>query len=420
MRILLVHCAYLERGGEDSVFEAERELLRAQGHEVVEHRVTNERVREMGRLKLAARAMFGVGARRSLARIVRDNGIEVAHFHNTQPLVSPAAFAVARRAGAAVVHSLHNYRLACPSATLFRDGGVCTECVGRRFALPAIRHACYRGSRAASAVVATTTAVHRVLGTWRNDVDAYIALTGFQRDLLVRAGLPRERVALVPNFLARDPGAAVGGARSSVLFVGRLAEEKGVRVLLAAARQLPAGLCVRFVGTGPLGGEVASAAATDPRVVAVGVKNPAGVLEEMRRAAVLVVPSLWFEGMPMTVVEAFASGLPVIASRIGGLESLVTPGRDGALATPNDAAELARVITTTVSDRRRLLELSSGARETFARRFTAAAHHEALRCVYAAAIASRRDGSPLGLPPHLLEDASVAPAPRVDAPSTSR
>lgn len=392
MRILLVHNAYLERGGEDAVFEAERDLLCDRGHDVVEYRVTNEQVHDMGKVALAARAVFGLGIRREMARIVRNHGIEVAHFHNTQPMISPSAFGIVRRAGAAVVHSLHNYRLACPAATMFRDGKVCTECVGLSFAKPAIRHGCYRGSRVASAVVATTTALHRALGTWRTDVDAYIALTAFQRDLLVRSGLPRERVAVIPNFLARDPGSATGGGRRGVLFVGRLTEEKGLRVLLSAVSSLPAGMSVRIVGIGPLGGEVARLAAADPRVVAVGLRSSEDVLEEMRRAAVLVVPSLWYEGMPMSVVEAFASGLPVIASRLGGLASLVDQGHNGALVAPNDAHELAQAITAIASDRRRVNELSTGARATFLARYTADAHHDALLSLYAAALLARHSG----------------------------
>jgi glycosyltransferase involved in cell wall biosynthesis len=417
VRILLVHNRYLQRGGEDAVFEAECDLLRAAGHEVFEHVLSNADTVQMNRAQLAVTAIWSSRSRRTIAQLVRDRSIEVAHFHNVQPLVSPAAFGAARRAGAAVVATLHNYRLVCPSATLFRDGQVCTECVGRKLALPAIRHRCYRSSRASSAVVAATNAVHRTLGTWRRDVDAFLALTEFQRGLLSGV-IPVAKTAIVPNFLVKSPWANLEGTRSGVLFVGRLSEEKGVRTLLAALRVLPAHVKLRVVGTGPLANEVASAAAGDPRLVAVGSRSAAQVLDEMRKAAVLVVPSLWFEGMPMTIVEAFGCGLPVVASDLGGLPSIVDHGVNGELFRPGDPGALAAAITRSVTDRRVVAARSRAARVTFESRFTAEAHYRALYAVYSAAIRSRRDGSPLDLPSHLAMPA-VAPSAAVEELSGS-
>lgn len=389
MRILLVHNAYLQRGGEDAVYEAERDLLRQNGHEVHEYRVDNEGVDRMSQLALASAAIFGRTARRRIAELVKEHEIEIAHFHNTQPQISPASFRAARRAGAAVVHTLHNYRIACPSATLFRDGQPCEDCVGRTFATPAIRNRCYRNSRAASAVVALGTGLHRVLGTWRRDVDRYVALTEFQREVLVRAGLPAERVTILPNFLATDPGRFADGGRNGILFVGRLTEEKGVRTLLAALRHLPKNVSLRVVGSGPLGSEVAIAAAADPRLVAVGVRSTEQVHEEMRRAAVLAVPSLWYEGMPMTIVEAFSCGLPVVCSAIGGLPSLVEDGVNGRLVEAGDPRALADALLMVSGERALRGRLSAGARQSFLTRFTADAHHNRLLEVYGAALRVR-------------------------------
>ncbi|MGE0143729.1 MAG: glycosyltransferase family 4 protein [Planctomycetota bacterium] len=409
MRILLVHNRYLQRGGEDAVFEAERDLLRDAGNEVFEHVLSNADTVRMNRVQLAVSAIWSRRSRRAIAQIVRDRSIDVVHFHNIQPLVSPAAFGAARRAGAAVVATLHNYRPVCPSATLFRDGQVCTECVGRKLALPAIQHRCYRSSRASSAVVAATNAVHRALGTWQRDVDAFLALTEFQRNLLSGV-IPAEKTAIVPNFLVRSPWANLEGTRSGVLFVGRLSEEKGIRTLLAALRVLPAHVKIRVIGTGPLGNEVAAAAAADPRLIAVGLRNAEQVLDEMRKAAVLAVPSLWFEGMPMTIVEAFGCGLPVVASDLGGLPSIVEHGVNGELFRPGDPGALAAAIMRSVTDRRLLLARSRAARVTFESRFTADAHYRALCVVYSAAIRSRRDGSPLDLPAHLAMSAAASAA----------
>src|SRR5690606_3101975 len=189
VRVLLVHNHYQQPGGEDQVFREEGALLERFGHTVFRYVLHNDDVEGIGRAALAARTLWSRPAYRDVERIVRAEGIEVVHVHNTLPLASPAVYWAARKAGAAVVQTLHNFRLLCPGATLFRDGRPCTECLGR-LPLPAVRHACYRGSRSATAAVAAMLTAHCALGTWRRAVDRYIALTPFARDLFVRGGLP--------------------------------------------------------------------------------------------------------------------------------------------------------------------------------------------------------------------------------------
>lgn len=412
MRVLLVHNSYRQRGGEDAVFEAERDLLAAAGHDVVEYRVHNDRTEGMSRLALAASTVWSRRARRELRVLVRAQRPDVAHFHNTLPLVSPSGYAAANESGVPVVQTLHNYRMVCPSALLFREGRVCEDCVGRAVPLPAVRHACYRGDRAASAAVAAMLATHRVLGTWRRRVDLWIALTVFQAQRVARGGIPENRIAVLPNFLARDPGARTDLPRGGVLFVGRLTEEKGVRVLLRAVELLSAGATVRIVGDGPLRGEVEAAAARDPRIVALGSLDASGVDAEMRRAAALVVPSLWYEGLPMTVIEAFARGLPVVASDLGGLSATVADGRNGVLVPPGDAAALSAGLAL-AAEPARCAVMGRSARREFERRFTAPAHLDHLTTLYSEAIAARREARPLRLP----QTRSACEPERVGLPS---
>lgn len=383
MRILLVHNSYKERGGEDAVFEGERELLRANGHEVVDYRVDNQAVHGLGRLALARRTIWSREAARDLTLLCRRTRPDIAHFHNTLPLISPAGYAAVRSEGVPVVQTLHNYRMVCPSALLFRDGSVCEDCVGRGVPWPAVRHGCYRGSRPATAAVAAMLVVHRALGTYRRHVDAWIALTDFQAEMVARGGIPRERLVVLPNFLADDPGVPDSSrARQGALFVGRLSEEKGVRVLLAAARSLEPTLPLRVIGDGPLREPVEQAAREDPRIVSLGACPAAQVGMEMGRAAVLVVPSLWYEGLPMTVIEAYARALPVIASGLGGLAAMVRDGQTGHLVPAGDPGALAAAITALAADPGRAAALGMQARATFERRYTAARHLKGLMAIY--------------------------------------
>lgn len=307
---------------------------------------------------------------------------DVAHFHNTFMMLSPSVYYACKDAGVPVVQTLHNYRLLCPSAILYRHGRVCEACAGRAVAWPGVQHACYRGSAAATAVTAGMLTVHRLLGTWARAVDRYIAITEFARRKFVEAGLPAEKVVVKPNFLDVDPGTGEhdGGY---CLFVGRLTEEKGVRTLLAAWRLLGGRVPLKIAGDGPLAPEVAAAAAAAPSIEWVGPRSRAEVVALMKRAALLICPSVWYEGgSPMVVVEAFATGLPVVSSRLGGMAESVTDGHTGLHFTPGDAADLAARVEWAVADAGRLRQMGRNAREEFEARYTAERNYERLLAIY--------------------------------------
>ena len=313
MKVALVHNRYQQHGGEDAAVAAEAALLEAHGHRVVRYTLDNDGIARLGRARLVRATLWNDAAHGELRELLGAARPAVAHFHNTFPLVSPAAYYAARDAGVPVVQTLHNFRLVCPNALLYRDGHPCEECVGRAVPWPGVVHACYRQSRAASAVTAAMLATHRALGTWQNAVDVYIALTNFARAKFIEGGLPAERLAVVPNFLAADPGAGSHAGRFA-LFVGRLSPEKGLGTLLTAWRALAGALPLKIVGSGPL---EATLDRTVPGTEWLGRQSAENVLALMREAAFLVVPSECYEGMPMAVVEAFASGLPVVASGHG-------------------------------------------------------------------------------------------------------
>ncbi len=376
--IVLVHNRYRESGGEDGVFEEEAALLEARGHRVTRVETSNERVEALSPGRLGVSLMWNRREAERVREAVADAGAEIAHFHNTFPLISPAAYYGARSAGAAVVQTLHNYRLICPGGQLMRDGRPCEVCVGSPVAWRGAVHACYRGSRVQSAGVAAMVAGHRLAGTWDRKVDAYIALTPFARDRFVAGGLPADRLHVRPNFLQRDPGE--GEHRGDhALFVGRLAEQKGVRTLVEAWRGLGGRIPLRIIGDGDLG---EGALGPVPGVEWLGRMGRDAVFAAMRDARALVLPSISYENFPVSVVEAFATGLPVIASRIGGLPGIVREGVTGLLFEPGSATALAAAVSKAWQDRGALRRMGAEGRREYERSYSAEPAYRSLAAVY--------------------------------------
>lgn len=353
-RVLLVHNHYRLPGGEDTVFEAEARALREYGVDVfVEELFTPDiptSIGILGRARLASNTVWSRDAAGRIAALVRRHAIDVVHFHNTFPLVSPAAYRAAGRAGAAVVQTLHNYRPVCAAATLMRDGKPCEDCVGRRVGWPAVLNRCYQGSVSKTVTLVAMQTLHRVAGTWNDEVDVYLALTEFQRERFIAAGFPSDRVEVKPNFVDFTPPIPSEGRRD-IVFVGRLSEAKGLHTLFDAWEQIPAGHHLTVVGDGPLGPELRERARAIPSVTMTGQLEAAWVRKLMAGATAVVVPSIWYEGQPMVVLEAFACGTPVIASRVGALKELVREGETGWLATPGDARDLAAVMLQALTHR---------------------------------------------------------------------
>ena len=389
MRILRVHNYYQQAGGEDAGVASEVELLTSRGHTVIPHFVHNDAIDGMSRLTVAGKTIWNRDSAADLRRMLTGHRPDVVHFDNTFPLVSPSAYYAARDAGVPVIQTLHNYRLLCVNATLFRDGRVCEECVGRAIPWPGVQHACYRNDHKASAVVAAMLSFHRAIGTYRRAITTYIALTEFARRKYIQGGLPASRIVVKPNFLERDPGVGPGDGRFA-LFVGRLTEEKGVRVLIDAWRHIGDRLPLKVVGSGPLEGELAAAADGVAGVQRLGRQPLERVMQMMGEATVLVFPSTWYEGLPRTIVESFAKGTPVIASDLGSMAELVDHGRTGFKFRPGDAADLARQIERLVSDPGLLPALRRAARDEYEQKFTADQAYDALMQIYRSAIKQNR------------------------------
>jgi glycosyltransferase involved in cell wall biosynthesis len=381
LRVLLVHNAYQQRGGEDAVVDAEEKLLRDHGHPVLRYQRHNDEVEGVSKLQLARDTIWSPQTGRDMSSIFANFRPDVVHVHNTFPLISPALYWAAHRASVPVVQTLHNFRLICPQAMLLREGRVCEDCVGRVPWRAAV-HRCYRGSLAQSAAVAGMVQMHRALGTWQHKVTRYIALNDFCKSKLIEGGLPADRISVKPNFV--DLPTPQARERHGFLFVGRLSIEKGIDVLANAALQLPEGATISIAGTGPEAARLQSI----NNIEMLGALPPSAVYEQMARAKALLLPSIWYENFPRTLVEAMANGLPTIASNIGAMASIVHDRKTGIHFKAGDAADLALKMQWADANPHDMESMGVAARAEYEKSYSAEKNLLLLHDIYAEAIAA--------------------------------
>jgi glycosyltransferase involved in cell wall biosynthesis len=380
--VALIHNYYQQPGGEDQVFAAEGQLLEQHGHRVARYIAHNDAIVGMNRLALARATIWNSAEQHKLRAFLRHEGVRLAHFHNTFPLISPAAYTTCRELGVPVVQTLHNYRLICPNALLLRAKGICHDCVGKTLAWPGVLHACYRNSRLQSAGVAAMLAVHRWRGTWQQQVDCYIALSDFSRQQLIAGGLPADKIVVKPNFLLSDPGPK-SDTGTYALFVGRLSEEKGVRTLLHAWRNIGA-VPLKVVGDGPLMNEATAYVGQHnlTHVELLGRQPHAAVVDLLKQARLLVFPSTCYENFSITLLEAFACAVPVVASGLGSIAEMIDDEQTGLHAAPGNAEALAERVRWLWERPDVARRLGREARATFEARYTAAQNYRMLRDIY--------------------------------------
>lgn len=382
MRVLLLHNRYQIPGGEDVVAQSEKTLLEDNGHSVAWLEVSNDDITGIwSQVKTAANTIYSYSSKQRVSEIIASFKPDIVHVHNFFPLLSPAVYDACDEAGVPVVQTLHNYRLLCANAEFFRDGRVCEDCLGKVIPWPGVLHSCYRGNRAATAAVSAMLTLHRARGTWRDRVNLYITLNEFARQKFITGGLPASKIVVKPNFLHPDSGLGTG-AGGYALFVGRLSQEKGLDTLIAAWKHNGGNIFLKIIGDGPDTLQVAEAAREVPGVELLGRRSQNEVLALMKEALVLIVPSLWYEGFPMTIVEAYSVGLPVIASHIGSLSSLIVPYCTGLHFRPGDAEDLAAKVEWALSHPSELTQMRREARAEFEAKYTAETNYQQLIEIY--------------------------------------
>ncbi|MCA1841313.1 MAG: glycosyltransferase family 4 protein [Actinomycetota bacterium] len=380
----MIHNYYQQPGGEDLSFEQEAKLLEERDHFVLRHSLSNDAISGMNKIGLAARTLYNFEQARRVSSLIHENSIDLVHLQNTFPLISLAVVDSAFRAKVPVVVSVRNYRFVCPAATLFRHGEECQLCVGRSLAWPGVIHACYRGSYSGSATVAAMLALHRARGTFSR-VSAYVALTDFVKQKLIEGGIPASLISIKPNFVDPDPGAGPGDG-GFALFVGRLTQEKGIGVLLEAASLGDFNL--RIVGDGPLAKNVLNAQ-SNGRVTWTRFLPHHDLMTLIGQASLLIVPSVWPEPFGRVVVEAFATGTPVVASNLAPLRETVRDATLGGLFQPGNPRDLANHVKSMMDDTQRLAAMRAATRTEFLRRFSADANYEMLLQIYRSVLSER-------------------------------
>ncbi|MFG3498278.1 glycosyltransferase [Streptomyces sp. NPDC047928] len=397
MRVLVVHNRYAsaQPSGENKVVDQEVALLRGAGHrvEVFERRSDDIAARSLlGKAAVPLLVPWNPGVRKELAARLRAERPDVVHVHNVFPLLSPAVLAACADAGVPAVATLHNYTQVCPPGTLQRDGRPCAECVGAAVPLPAVRHGCYRNSRLATVPLAVGLSVNR--RRWWSGVERFFCISAAQRDVLVGAGMPAGRLAVKHNFVP-DPGSGRVGAGEHLLYLGRLAEAKGVRLLMAAWDEVAAhggvGVPLVIAGAGPLEPEVTAWAAGRDDVRYVGLYDPDQCRRAIARSVAVVAPSTWLEAFGLVVVEAMAAGVPAVAAGHGAFVELVDDGVTGLLHRPGEPASLASGIRRITAGPDRNREMGQAARRRYEQGFSPAVGLERLVDGYRTAIAGRTE-----------------------------
>jgi len=390
VKIILVHCHYQQPGGEDVVFEQERRILELAGHQVVQYRRSNletDAYPGVKRLVLLQKAVWNGDTRNTFAELLRTEKPDVVHVHNTWVMISPSIYSACREAGVPVVKTLHNYQLMCPVGIFFRDGKVCEECMEHSL-WRSIQNRCYRDSRAETAAVGFMLAVHRNLHTWDRDVQAYIAPTEFARSKFLQGGLPAEKIFVKPNFVTPDPLPRTGNGEYAI-FAGRLAPERRVNTLLNAWTHLRSRIPLVIVGGGQQLDQMRMRASSDKldMVEFTGLLEHSRTVEAIKGARFLIFTSEWYETFGLTLVEAFACGVPVICSRMGAMKEIVDDGRTGLHFNPGDSQDLAEKVEWAWNHPERIKQMGEEARQEYENKYTAEKNYPRLMEVYQNAIA---------------------------------
>lgn len=338
MRILVIHNFYQHAGGEDTVFYREVEAL-SREHEVETFTCQNQK--EKKGIRQFISYPFNQLISRKIRQSILDFKPDVVHIHNLHYAIGPGCIRTIDKLGIPMVMTLHNFRLLCPSASLFCRGKIFTTSVYQNFPWTAIRMRALDNSLTKTFLTAFTYWIHRKLGTW-NKISKFIVLSDFAKSLFIESTFPvsEDKFTVRPNNINVTPTQPTSG--KGFVYIGRLSEEKGIIPLLQAFSSLPFSLSI--YGSGPQQNLVEDFARQYEHIHYAGYQQQKVLTQAINSADALLVPSVCYEGMPMTIIEAYAQGTPVLASNIGILNKMVLPLYTGMHFNPHDQADIERVI----------------------------------------------------------------------------
>jgi glycosyltransferase involved in cell wall biosynthesis len=386
MKVLLIHNYYQSSApsGEDIVFKNELELLENNGVEVITYERHNDEILDYGMGKKITLPFVNIWSKktyREIKSLIKRERPDLCHIHNIFYLISPSAYYACRDSGVPVVQTLHNFRAFCANGLLYRNGEVCEECLGK-VPFRGFIHGCFRNSRIYSLPVVGMEYIHKLIGSWDKKIDAFIALTNFGKKKFVEAGLREDRIFVKPNFLVNPPKPRIEPG-NFVIFVGRLSKEKGLATLLEAWKEIE-NIPLNIIGDGPIRDNVLANIEKNriKSVSYVGRVSHDEVIEFIKNSILMVFPSEWYEGFPMTLVEAYACGKPVVASRIGSVEEIVNDGETGLLFEPHNQSDLAEKVNYLLKNIDKCKEMGEKARMEFEEKYTPERNFEYLMNIY--------------------------------------
>ena len=387
MKILFIHNRYKQFGGEDVAVELETAVLINKGHEVKTIFFDNTSIGGFfSKIAAGFRSIYNFSSAKEISKIILQFKPDVVHIHNLFFIASPSVINAANHHKIPVILTLHNYRLICANALLLRNDQVCELCTQKKFPLAGIKYKCYRDSAAGSALVTAITGIHKISATWKNKVSTYITLNEFSRSKLLHSslGVPEHKMITKPNFVA-DPGEGNCDRENFFLFAGRIAKEKGVNVLAKAFTYMP-GYKIIIVGEGPERKLLQENFNQYSNIIFTGQMGKKEVSEYMKKCRAFICPSIWYEGAPLTIIEAFATGTPVIASRLGSMAESIIDGYNGLHFTAGDADDLRKKIELFIKETEQHSMFYKNARQTYQEKYHEDIHYNAVLKIYENAI----------------------------------
>jgi glycosyltransferase involved in cell wall biosynthesis len=373
LRVLQVHNKYQFEGGEDTVVQNEYNLLISHGLTVAQLFFENK---ELSPMRLVNNKESAAALRKKVIEFKPD----VLHVHNLFYTATPSILYEAKKLGIPIVMTLHNYRLICPNALFLREGKICTKCLGKSFAYPAIQHGCFKDSVVKSAALTSSLYVHHIKDSWDKNVAKFIVLSSFAKQLFIDSTvkIPSEKIEVKPNSTDLNEAVMIPSEnRKGYIFVGRLSEEKGVATLIEAFNKLPQ-FTLEIIGEGPLAEGLQKIA--KPNIHFLGKQPFSAVKEKLRHVKALVFTSLIYEGLPNTIIESFAAGTPVIASDVDNINTIVSDTYNGRLFTTGSSGALVNTISDFEKSNSNLLYTQ--ALQTYESTYTHAQNFKVLMKIY--------------------------------------
>jgi glycosyltransferase involved in cell wall biosynthesis len=398
MKILFIHNFYQSSApsGEDIVFKNEVELLKKNGINVVTYEKYNDEIKEygfFGKFTLPFKNIWSVETYRELKLLIKKEKPDIAHFHNIWYLISPFAYYACKEEGIPVIQTLHNYRIFCTSGLLFRNNKICEECItGNKFKIikNSLKYGCYRNSRIYSLPIAFAEYFHWIKQTWINKVDAYIALTEFSRNKFIEAGLPSDKIFVKPNFLTNPPEPNYSH-QNYACFIGRISQEKGIDILIEAFKSID-NYKLKVVGDGKLRDQLELKIKKEKinNIEFLGMKNHSETITILKNAMFSIIPSIGYENFPLVLIESFASGKPVIASKLGPLAELIEDKITGLLFEPGNSNDLSEKIKWMFENEDLIIQMGKNARAEFEEKYTAEKNLKILLNIYSQVISNAK------------------------------